>query len=153
VAVIRLQPEIRISVVDASDSIGHFGLWIRAGATAAQGFGALAQLRGLLPTDCAPAYGIVRYDVTELAPAAGAGDRTRCAVFIFETTTAPPAQLAVIVVPGLRPHLVAATTPPQVDMSNPAVLALIAALQSGLWCSPFGYGLGNCIAALVEIRP
>lgn len=138
-------------MADASDSIGHFGLWIRAGATAAQGFAALAQLRGLMPTDCAPAYGIVRYDVTEFDPAPGAGDRTRCAVFVFETNVLD--HWAVVVVPGLRPHLVDTAAPLQVDMSNPAVLALISALQSGLWCNPFGETLGACIAALVEIRP
>jgi hypothetical protein len=126
-------------------------LWLRATATAAQGAVALAQLRDLLPTDCVPAYGIVRYDVAELDPAAGAGDGTMCAVFIFETDVLE--QLAVVVVPGLRPHLVDSAAPLQVDMSNPAVIALITALQSGPWCSPFGYSLTNCIAALVEIRP
>jgi hypothetical protein len=151
VAVIRRQPVVRLSVADASDSIGHFGLWIQAGATAAAGQAALAQLRGLLPTDCAPAYGIVRYDVTEPAPAAGAGDRTRCAVFVFETNVLN--HWAVVVVPGLRPHLVDSAAPHLVDMGNPAVLALVTALQSGLWCNPFGETLGACIAALVEIRP
>jgi hypothetical protein len=150
VAIVRLQPEIRISVADGSNSIGHFGLWLRATATAAQGTVALAQLRSLLPTDCVPAYGIVRYNVNELDPAPGAGDRTRCGVFVFETTA--PGQLAVIVVPGLRPDLVDTTTPYLVNMANPAILALIAALQSGPWCSPFGYPLANCVAALVEIQ-
>jgi hypothetical protein len=149
-AVTQLQPEIRLSVADASDSIGHFSLWIRAAATAAQGQAALAQLRSLLPTSCSPAYGIVRYAMTELDPAPGAGDRTRCGVFLFKTTA--PGQLAVVVVPGLRPDLVDTVAPLQVDMTNPAVLALIAALQSGLWCSPFGYPLADCIAALVEIQ-
>lgn len=150
-AVTQTQPEVRLSVADGSNSIGHFGLWIRASASAAQGRAALAQLRSLLPTDCSPVYGLVRYQVLELDQAHGAGDRTRCAVFVFETTA--PGQLAVIVVPGLKPHLVDTIAPLQVDMTSPAVIALIVALQAGPWCSPFGYPLGPCIAAIVEIQP
>jgi hypothetical protein len=137
-------------VADGSNSIGHFGLWVRAGATVAQGQAGLAQLRGLLPTDCAPAYGAVIYGVEELDPADGAGDATRCAVFVFETATV--GQMAVISVPGLRSDLVDPADPLLVNQADPAVAAFIAELQSGLWCNRFGYVLGTCVAALVQIR-
>jgi hypothetical protein len=151
VSSVRLQPTIRVSVADASGSIGHFGLWLRANTEAAAALGALAQLRALLPTDCTPVYGNVRYEVLDLTPDPGAGDRTRAGVFVFETSE--PGQLAVLSVPGLRPDLVGPTAPHLVDTAHPAVSALIAALQSGLWVNPFGYSLGTCIAALVEILP
>jgi len=81
----------------------------------------------------------------------GAGDGTRTGVFVFESDTA--GQLAVLTIPGLRLDLVDVTDPYLVDMTHPAVLALLSALQAGLWCSPFGYALGTCIAALVETAP
>ncbi len=149
--VVQLQPELRLVVADGSNSIGHFDLWLRAAATADQGRAALVQMRGLLPTSCVPHYGYVFYHVTELDAATGGGDATRCAVFVFETTT--PNQLAVVEIPGLRPELVDTTAPYLIDMTAPSVVALIAELQSGAWCNPFGYTLSGCVAGLVEIRP
>jgi hypothetical protein len=149
--VIQLQPTIRISVADASHSIGHFGLWLRTGTDASTAGEALAHLRTILPTDCAPVYGDVRYEAIEDVPAAGAGDSTRAGVFVFETSE--PGQLAVIRIPGLRPHLVDQAAPHLVDLAQPAVTDMITALQSGLWCNPFGYSLTICIAALVETMP
>lgn len=148
---VRLQPTILLSVADASESIGHFGLWLRAGTESVAAQGALAHLGALLPTDCTPVYGRVRYEVRELTPAPGAGDSARTGVFIFETSVA--GQLAVVAVPGLRPDLVDPTSPHLVNLSAPAVSALIAGLQSGLWSNPFGYSLSICIAALVETMP
>ncbi len=148
---VRLQPTIRLSVADASDSISHFGLWLRANTEAAAALGALAHLRTILPTDCTPVYGKVCYEVLELNPDPGAGSNARAGVFVFETAT--PGQLAVITIPGLRPGLVDTTASYMVDMTAPAVLALVTALKSGLWSNPFGYSLETCIAALVETTP
>jgi hypothetical protein len=90
----------------------------------------------------------VRYELLDLDQAPGAGDGTRCAVFIFETSA--PGQFAVISVPGLRLDLVDTAEPLRVNRQAPAVAALIAELQFGIWCNPFGYSLTNCIETLVE---
>lgn len=149
-AVILLQPQIGLTLVDASGSRGQFGTWVRASTSAAQGRAALAALRSLLPSSCVATRGSVVYRADEQAPAAGAGDGTRCAVFVFETTAA--GQLAVVAIPGLRSDLVDTAAPHLVDLTAAPVQALISALQTGIWCNPFGYSLTNCIAALVELR-
>jgi hypothetical protein len=138
-------------VADESNSIGHFGLWLRANTEAVAGLGALAHLRTILPTACTPVYGRVCYEVFDLDPAPGAGNKHRAGIFVFETTTV--GQLAVVTIPGLRPDLVDATASHLVDMTHSAVIALVDALTDGTWCNPFGYRLTTCIAALVETMP
>jgi len=150
-SLVRLQPTIRLSVADESDSFGHFELWLRANIESAAALGALAHLRTILPTDCVPVYGKVRYEALALTPDPGAGTKHRAGVFVFATTT--PGQFAVITIPGLRPDLVDATAPHLVKMTDPAVIALVDALQSSLWSNPFGYTLATCITALVETIP
>lgn len=144
------QPEIRLSVADASGSVGHFGLHVRAGATVAQARAALGQLRQLAPTECTPIAGRVRVEAIEEEPADGAGDAHRCGVFVFETASA--GQLAIVSVPGLVVGLVDPADPMLVDRANPAVVAFIDALINGEWCNPWGYKLTKCVVALVEIR-
>lgn len=148
--VVTVQPEIRLSVADGSQSIGHIGLWVRSSATAGQGRAALAELRSILPSDCVPVYGQIRYERKEESPAAGAGDGSICGVFIFET--AIPDQYGIVSVPGLRPGLIDMADPMLIDRSKPSVSAFISALQSGQWANPFGYVLTNCIAAMVQIK-
>lgn len=150
-AVVQLQPYIILQLADETGSQGQFGpLWCRA-TSAAQGRDAVAALRSLLPTECTPITGRVIVTADDQAPAPGAGDASRAGVFVFETTA--PGQLAVVAVPGLRLDLVDAAAPHLVDMTQPAVAALITALQTGIWCNPWGYSLGTCIAALVETLP
>lgn len=148
----RLQPLVGLSLVDASDSVGQFSLWVRASTSAAQGRAALAALRAVLPSECAPIAGRVTFPVIELAPArpAAGADATRTAVLVFETTA--PGQLAVLAFPGLRPDLVDPVDAHLVNLAAPPVAALISALQTGIWCNPFGYSLTNCIAGIVELR-
>ena len=144
------QPAIKLSVADATGSIGHFGLWVRRGTTAAAGRAALAQLRALLPTDCTPIESELRYEVEELDPADGAGDVTRCAVLLFRTTA--PGQLGLVSIPGVRFDLVDADNPSAIDLAAPAIAALIAELTNCTYCNPFGYSLTECAAGLVELR-
>ena len=150
-ATVTLQPQVGLTLVDESGSSGQFGLWIRSSTSAAQGRAAVAALRSLLPSSCRPITARVVYTAEEQAPALGAGDKTKCAVLVFETNA--PGQLAVIVVPGMRDDLVDPTAAHRVNIAAFPIQALITALQSGLWCNPFGYIITNCIAGIVEIRP
>lgn len=149
--VVLLQPGVSLTLVDDGGSTSRFEIPVRSGASAVQGRESIAALRSLLPSSCTPIAARLTYTADEQAPAAGAGDSSRCAVLVFETTAAD--QLAVIAVPGLRPGLVDPADPRLVHRTAAPVLALIAALQTGIWCNPFGYSLTNCIAALVENKP
>jgi hypothetical protein len=149
-AVVLLQPQIGLTLVDASSSKGQFGTWVRASTSAAQGRAAVATLRSLLPSSCVAITARVTYTVDEQAPAPGAGDATRTGVFVFSTTE--PNQFAVVAIPGLRGELVDPAATHLVDLTAAPVQALISALETGIWCNPFGYSLTTCIAALVELR-
>lgn len=149
-ATAQLQPLVRLELADESGSLGYSSAYIQAGASAAQGRAALAVLRAVLPTGCTAVAGEVRYEVTELDPADGAGAVFRCAVLVFRTST--PGELAVISVPGLRLDLVDPADEERVNLEAPPIAALIATLTNGAYCNPFGHILTECVAGLVELR-
>lgn len=152
------QPQVIYTARDGSGSSGLIRFHIRAGIEAVAAHAGATQRRGLIAplTGCTLERQSVSYSRTESAPGTPvAGILARSVgVFIFDTAT--PAQFAVVKIPGLLPELLMTTgyaAGIDIDQQHPAIVALVEHLQVSSYCNPFGYQLGNLIAAYMQDRP
>lgn len=155
-AVVQLQPWVDLVLRDASESEASTSVYVRRGISAAAGLSAVAALRSaVLPaSECIPIAGryVLKFD--EHSPAQGGGVASDTGVFIFDTATT--GQYLIIALPGLNPSLVMTTGPGagvDIDVTKPAIIALIDAIIAGPWCNPFGYAPTTLAAAIYQKRP
>lgn len=151
------QPQIIYTVRDGTDTSGLVKFHARAGVEAAAAHAGATQRRGLLAavTGCVLVRQSVSYSRIESAPAAPLVGALApfVGVFVFDTATA--GQFAVLTVPGLLPALLMTTgcaAGLDVDRTQPAIVALVEHLQSGSFCNPWGYQLGDLVAAYMQER-
>jgi hypothetical protein len=154
VALVTAQPYVLTRLADETASRAEFRVHIQAGSAAAAALGAAAQLAELAgaASSCTPVEYLVRYPVRvvgEAAPAPGA--RVALAgLLVFETSA--PGQYGLVEIPGVLAALVAPDDSGLLDVTAPALAALVAHITSGLYSNPWGYTLTACIGGLLQQR-
>lgn len=155
-AVVQVQPRVELVLRDASNSEASTSVYVRRGISAAAGLSAVADLRSaVIPASgCTPIEGryVLKFD--EHSPANGGGVAADTGVFVFDTATT--GQHLIVALPGLNPSVVMTTGPGagvDIDVTRPAIVALINAIIAGPWCNPFGYAPTALAVAIYQKRP
>ena len=149
------QPLIGYTAQDDSGSSSILRFNIESGIASVSAQASATSLRGYLDSlsGCAFTRQSVIYRFVETsAPTPAAASRAdRVGVFIF--TTSAPGQYAIVEIPGIHDSLLLpAGAGLLVDIDSPAVVALAAALTSGIWSNHFGYDLVELDTAFLQIR-
>lgn len=142
---------------DESQTPSRCRFTLRANTTNTQGMAAGTAFRGPVQalSDAVIVWQSLTYAMVEEElsfPPAGT-DVHRVGVFIFDTTE--PNQYAIVEIPGLNiVHLVQTgpTAGIDIDLTDPAIAALVAELTSGIWCNHWACTLTACIGAFFQWR-
>lgn len=143
--------EVNISVRDGSGSLAYITLYVPGDIEIATARAAVEMLRGLLSSVITGS--IERYAITYTTFIANGRGNTGAkkqdiALFVFETTSD---NYAVVALPTIDPAFVLEDN--SIDIEVAEIVALISAIESGIYCNPFGDDITDINTALLGFEP